>query len=198
MSLFNVVGGFLAQKGFADRASRARSRYLDKAGDTIEGAREGFEPYRQYGRESLERMNRLFADPSYLESLPGYQFTLQQGLKGTTAQRSRSSIFSGETLKALTEYAGGLAQQTYGDEWKRIQAGIETGMGAEKGYMDASTTLAEIQAAQGEAKARRFDQYAAAFAGEQSFGRQIFGQWSGAFASATASSVGGMGGMGGG
>lgn len=177
----------------AKQAMQARLAGLQEAQAGIKEAQGRWSGYQQYGQESLGRMNRLFQDPSYIEQLPGYQFTLSQGLKGTTAARSRTSIFSGETLKALTEYAAGLASQQYGEEWKRIQSGIETGFGAEQQYSNLATTSAEISAGMGEARARRADQEAAWAAGQESFGRQIFGQWSGAFASATAGKASGGG-----
>lgn len=190
----NIAGGFLTQKKYAKNASEDRVQGLQNAEGRIREAQAGLKEYRDYGKESIERQNRLFSDPSYLENTGGYKFTLEQGLKGTTAARSRTSIFSGETLKALTEYAAGLAQQTYSQEWDRFQNGINTGLAAEKQYGDLSTTSAEIQAGIGEARAREHDQNAANLAGEIGFGRQIFGQWSSAFASSTASSVGGGGG----
>lgn len=178
------------QNEYAKQASAARIAGLGKARKEIKAAAVGFEPYSQYGTESLERMNRLFQDPSYLESLPGYKFAMEQGLKGTTAMRSKTSIFSGETLKALTEFSAGLASQTYNQEWQKLQAGIGTGFGAEQQQAQLATTGAEIQAGIGEAAARQYDQAAASLAAETSFGKQVFGQWSGAFASASASSVG--------
>lgn len=190
----NIAGGFLTQKKYAKNSRDDRVQGLDAAKGRLEEARGSLKEYRDYGKQSIDRQNRLFNDPSYLENTGGYKFTLDQGLKGTTAARSRTSIFSGETLKALTEYAAGLAQQTYSQEWDRFQQGINTGMAAEKQYGDLTTTSAEIEAGIGEARARYHDQNAANLAGEIGFGRQIFGQWSSAFASSTASSVGGGGG----
>lgn len=161
----------------ANEAERARLAGLGKAKAELQ-------PYIDYGKTSMERQNRLFTDPSYLQETGGYKFVQEQGLKGTTAARSNTSIFSGETLKALTEYSAGLASQEYSKEWDRFQKGIDVGM-------SASTTGAEIEAGMGEASARRADQMAAWYAGQESFGRQIAGQWSGAFASSTAGSVGG-------
>ena len=175
-------------------AEEARTAGLREAEGKITEAQGGLKGYRDYGNQSLQRQERLFNDPSYLENTGGYKFAMDQGLKGTTAARSRSSIFSGETLKALTEYASGLASQTYKDEWQRLQTGIQTGMQAEKQYEDLATTSAEISAGVGEAKARRADQMAAWYAGQEGFGRQIAGQWSGAFAGMTTSSMGGGGG----
>ena len=101
---------------------------------------------------------------------------MDQGLKGTTAARSNTSIFSGETLKALTEYAAGLASQEYGKEWDRFQKGIDTGA-------QASGMIAEIEAGKGEASARASDQMAAYWAGHEGTSRQFNSAWNSALAS---------------
>ena len=157
------------QKKYAGRAAEYRVQGLEKA-------RKQLVPYQKYGTESLERQNRLFSDPSYLEETGGYKFAMEQGLKGTTAARSRTSIFSGETLKALTEYASGLAQQTYSAEWDRFQKGIDTGA-------QASSTVAEIEAGKGEARARGEDQMAAYWAGHEGTSRQFNSAWNSGLAS---------------
>ena len=164
----------------AAAAASARMQGLDRA-------KAAMQPYQAYGATAMERQNRLFTDPSYLQETGGYKFVLEQGLKGTTAARSNTSIFSGETLKALTEYSAGLASQEYSKEWDRFQKGIDVGM-------QASGTIAEIEAGKGEAEARAFDQMAAWYAGQESFGRQIAGQWSGAFAGASSGAATGGGG----
>ena len=171
------------QKKYANRAAEERTQGLNAAKATIGEAQGGLKEYRDYGKQSLQRQERLFNDPSYLESTGGYKFAMDQGLKGTTAARSRSSIFSGETLKALTEYASGLASQTYDSEWKRLQAGVETGMGAEKMYGDLATTSAEIEAGTGEARARATDQMASYWAGHEGTSRQFNSAWNSALAS---------------
>ena len=171
------------QKKYSNRAAEHRVAGLDKAAEQISGAQAGLQGYRDYGNKSLERQERLFNDPSYLEQTGGYKFALDQGLKGTTAARSRSSIFSGETLKALTEYASGLASQTYDAEWKRLQTGIETGMNAEKQYGDLATTGAEIQAGVGEARARQSETMAAYWSGFENTSRAFNKSWNDGLAS---------------
>lgn len=176
--------------GFNKRASTSaeasRISGLNAARTDVEKGIAGYQGYIDYGNQSLERMNRLFTNPSYIEQTPGYQFSLEQGLKGTTALRSKTSIFSGQTLKALTDYASGLASKTFNDTWNQLQTGINTGMTAQQGVMTGQTTLAEIAAGKGEAAARQKDQMSAWYAGQEGFGRQIAGQWSGAFAGAIA------------
>lgn len=170
----------------APRYERAQERAAANAESSrlagLNAAKEQMRPYQEYGAKGMERQERLFNDPSYLQETGGYKFVQEQGLKGTTASRSNTSIFSGETLKALTEYSAGLASQEYGKEWDRFQKQIDVGAGA-------TSTVAEIEAGMGEASARRWDQRAAQVAGREGFHRQISGQWSGAFASASASSA---------
>ena len=172
----------LAAGRYKKMNERAATGAMGQRQEGLTNAKKELQPYVDYGKQGMERQNRLFNDPSYLEQTGGYKFAMDQGLKATTAARSNTSIFSGETMKALTDYAAGLASQTYDAEWNRFQKQIDIGAGA-------SQSAAEIEAAKGEAGARMFDQRAAWVAGEQGFHQQISGQWSSAFASASASSA---------
>lgn len=59
-------------------------------------------------------------DPSQLENTPGYEFTLQQGLKALNNQNSAQGLgLSGAQQKGLLGFATGLANQTYGDQYNR-------------------------------------------------------------------------------
>lgn len=55
-----------------------------------------------------------------LANTPGYQFALQQGLKaGQNSAAARGLGLSGAQLKGAQQYATGLADQTYGDQYQR-------------------------------------------------------------------------------
>lgn len=57
-----------------------------------------------------------------LESTPGYQFTRDQGLKAVTnSNTARGLGTSGNALKEAASYATGLAQNTYGEQYKIYQ-----------------------------------------------------------------------------
>ena len=57
-----------------------------------------------------------------LEQTPGYQFTLAQGLKGVQSQASARGLgVSGAALKGAAQYATGLANQTYKDQFQIAQ-----------------------------------------------------------------------------
>lgn len=69
-------------------------------------------------------------DPSQLENTPGYQFTLQQGLKSLNNQNSAQGLgLSGAQQKGLLQYATGLANQTYGDQYNRALQQFTTNYG---------------------------------------------------------------------
>jgi hypothetical protein len=61
-----------------------------------------------------------------LEQTPGYQFTLAQGLKSTqSAAAARGLGVSGASLKGAAEYATGLADKTYLDQFNVRQKNFE-------------------------------------------------------------------------
>lgn len=69
-------------------------------------------------------------DASQLENTPGYQFTLQQGLKSLNNQNSAQGLgLSGAQQKGLLQYATGLANQTYGDQYNRALQQFTTNYG---------------------------------------------------------------------
>jgi hypothetical protein len=52
---------------------------------------------------------------------PGYQFALKQGLNSAqTSAAANGSLFSGGTLKALNDFASGMADQNFGDWFNRV------------------------------------------------------------------------------
>ncbi|MFC4275570.1 hypothetical protein [Achromobacter aloeverae] len=69
-------------------------------------------------------------DASDLENTPGYQFTLQQGLKSLNNQNSAMGLgLSGAQQKGLLSYATGLADNTYGQQYNRALQAYNTNYG---------------------------------------------------------------------
>lgn len=68
-----------------------------------------------YGQGSGGGGNGGLGDPlSTLQNTPGYQFALQQGLRGVqSSAAAKGTLLTGGTLKALQGYGTGLADQTY-------------------------------------------------------------------------------------
>lgn len=73
-------------------------------------------------------LNQTFAfDASNLAGTPGYQFTLNQGLKSTqNALASQGLGLSGAQAKGLSNYATGLAQNTYNDQYNNALSTFNT------------------------------------------------------------------------
>ena len=64
-----------------------------------------------------------------LDQTPGYQFTLNQGLKGVTNQFSAAGLTgSGAQGKGLADYATGLASNTYNQQVANAQSNFNTGL----------------------------------------------------------------------
>lgn len=62
---------------------------------------------------------------------PGYQFAMDQGIQAIDrSAAARGSMASGQTLKALTEFGQGMANQQYGDWYNRTAGLADTGANA--------------------------------------------------------------------
>ena len=121
-----------AQKKAAQQAIAVQQQqYAQTRGDLA--------PYREGGAADFAKYNDLLgtgsggrgAIQSTLESLPGYQFTLGQGLKSTqNAAAARGLGVSGAALKGAASYATGLANGTYGTYANQLLAGGQLGESA--------------------------------------------------------------------
>ncbi len=83
--------------------------------------REDTAPARAYGNQALgmyaSQVNRPF------QQSPGYQFAMDQGTRAVMAnQAARGLVNSGSTLRALTQFGQGLANQDYGNYMNRQAA----------------------------------------------------------------------------
>ncbi len=81
---------------------------------------------------------------STLESLPGYQFTLGQGLKSVqNSAAARGLGTSGAALKGAANYATGLADSTYGNQVTRIGNSADMGLRAASSLAGVGTTAGQ-------------------------------------------------------
>lgn len=95
---------------------------------------------------------------STLESLPGYQFTLGQGLKSVqNSYAARGLGTSGAALKGASQYATGLAQSNYNNYFNQLLAGANLGAGAAESVLgnavNAGANVANAQIGYGNAAA---------------------------------------------
>jgi hypothetical protein len=108
-------------------ASYLGGKEKSKSADHAAQAADPFASQRGYYQD---RLRSLYEDPGRITDTPGYQFTLQQGLQGTERAASAQGLMgSGNLLASLTEYAAGLASQTWGQEIDRLStlSGATTG-----------------------------------------------------------------------
>lgn len=148
-----VVGG-VASNMAAGKQADAAGRSADMSAEAAAQMRGDLAPYNQLGQQAI---NPLWAamgynvdangnaavnpnsvlqqqfqfDPSKLDQTPGYQFALQQGLKGTNnALASQGLGLSGAQAKGLSTFATGLADQTYGNQYNRALSTYNTNFSA--------------------------------------------------------------------
>jgi hypothetical protein len=79
-------------------------------------------------------------NPSDLQNTPGYQFTMQQGLRGVQNQMSSQGLgLSGAQIKGAETYATGLADNTYNQQYNNALSTYNTN------YQTASNNVNRLQ-----------------------------------------------------
>lgn len=111
------------QKAAQQASQQQMAMYNTTRGDLM--------PYQTFGQQG---MNQLSAMSGYLntpfsmtqqqlEQTPGYQFNLSQGLKAVNNEMgARGLLNSGAVMKGAANYATGLADSTYMDQFNMDQA----------------------------------------------------------------------------
>ena len=132
-----VVGGVAsgalgasASKSAANTQAQAANYAADLQNQQFGQIRDSLKPYMDLGSGQIPnlmallqsgQLNRPFQfDPTMaqLEQTPGYQFTLQQGLKGVdNAAAAKGLGLSGAQMKGISDYTTGLASQTYQQQY---------------------------------------------------------------------------------
>jgi hypothetical protein len=105
-----------------------------------------YQPYGEYGQESLNRL-RAFeeaaaqGDYTALTASPEYQFALQQGQSDIARNlAARGGLFGGQAQKQFIDYGQGLASNQMQNYLNRLQGGVDTGMRGVAGQSNALGT----------------------------------------------------------
>lgn len=99
---------------FVDMGLVSGNRLMSAMGLVPGGTNELNAPVPTFNPMQYETFNPTMAQ---LEATPGYQFALDQGLKGVTNQFSAQGLIgSGAQGKGLAQYAQGLASQTFNQQ----------------------------------------------------------------------------------
>jgi hypothetical protein len=96
-------------------------------------------PYMQAGQDALSQYQQMLASgqlsPQFsfnptmaqLEQTPGYQFALQQGLKGVQNSAAAKGLgYSGAQIKGAEQFGTGLASQTYQQQYQNALQNFNT------------------------------------------------------------------------
>lgn len=130
-----VIGGNAA-KSAANTQAQAADSAAQLQQQQYDQTRSDLEPYRDLGTQYIPQLQTALANPllnstfSYgsftaptaaeAAATPGYQFTLDNGLKATQNSASARGLgSSGAALKGASTYATGLADSTYNDTYNR-------------------------------------------------------------------------------
>lgn len=121
-----------AQKNAATQQAQSAAAQIAEEQRQYDQTREDYAPYRETGYKALDTLSSLYGvnpdgstiDPTAaLKATPGYQFTLDQGLKAIDrGNAARGVLNSGGADKARLRYAEGIASSTYDSYANRLAA----------------------------------------------------------------------------
>lgn len=149
-SIFGANKAAKAQQSAAEQNLEMQRAALALQRQMYEQGRSDLAPYRGAGEAALNPLLGLAGtrgDPAavqaQLEQLPGYQFALGQGLRaaqqGATA---RGLGLSGAAMKGASQFATGLADQTYGNQFNRLLGLTQLGQSAAAGTAQMGQNMA--------------------------------------------------------
>ena len=150
-----TIGGSLLQSGAAGKAAGQAQHNLEMVVPQLQQnyntAVGGFQPYQAGGAASTADMQDLLglngqdaanAAMAKFQSSPGYQFQMQQGLRGVDAGAAAQGMLrSGATLKAEDTFAQGLANTDFGQYYNRLSGLAGQGLTAAGGIATAGNNL---------------------------------------------------------
>jgi len=138
----SLLGGAIAGKS-ASKADKAYQKAMEdvirQAGITTGQQGALFQPYGQYGQESLNRL-RAFeeaaarGDYSAITEMPEYKFALQQGQSDLARKfAAQGNLLGGQAQKQFMDYNQALAGNQMQNYLRRLYGGVETGMSGASG-----------------------------------------------------------------
>jgi hypothetical protein len=146
-----TTAGSLLGSAMSSKAASGANRKIQKGMDDIirqAGVTTGqqgalYQPYGQFGQESLNRLKAFEeaaaqGDYTALTASPEYQFALQQGQSDLARNlAARGGLFGGQAQKQFIDYGQGLASNQMQNYLNRLQGGVDTGMRGAAGQSNA-------------------------------------------------------------
>ncbi|MBW5285940.1 hypothetical protein [Burkholderia gladioli] len=130
----SAIGGIVGADASSDAAQTqadAANRAADLQWQQYQQTRSDLQPYRDLGTSYIPQLQTALTNPlltatftaptaAEAAATPGYQFTLDQGLKAARNSASARGLgSSGAAIKGAESFASGLADATYGDTFNR-------------------------------------------------------------------------------
>lgn len=127
----SAVIGSNAAKSAADTQANAEESAAQLQQQQYDQERSDLQPYRDLGTSAIPQLQTALSNPlltatftapteAEAAATPGYQFTLDQGLKAQQNSASARGLgSSGAAIKGAESYATGLADSTYNDVYNR-------------------------------------------------------------------------------
>lgn len=149
-----LVGGIASGVIGANAAGSAANSQAQSAQNSLQLQQSMFnkvqgnlQPYMDFGSGQLTQLNALLGkggDPAQmqrtLQGMPGYQFTLGQGLKSVqNSAAARGLGSSGAALKGAATYATGLANSQYNSYFNQLLGSASLGENAAAGFGNNAT-----------------------------------------------------------
>jgi hypothetical protein len=139
-----TLGAASMQSGAVGGASKQAQRNLELTLPFMQqqynASQQGYQPYVNAGVPALNAETSLLglngqdaadAAMANFQASPGYQWALQQGLRGVdAAAAAKGMVRSGATLKAEQTYGEGLANQDFANYYNRLSGLATTGQNA--------------------------------------------------------------------
>ena len=158
----SVAGGAIAARGARDAANTQASSgdaAIDEQRRQYDLTRADQQPWIQAGTGALDRLTTASTgDNSNFFASPDYEFRRTEGERGLeNSAAARGGAFSGNALRALSDYNSNLASGEYGNWWNR-QAGL-AGIGQSAvnqvgaAGQASANNIGQLQMAQGDARA---------------------------------------------
>ena len=142
-SLLGSAMSSKAASGANKKISKAMDDIIRQAGVTTGQQGALYQPYGQFGQESLNRLKAFEeaaaqGDYTALTASPEYQFALQQGQSDLARNlAARGGLFGGQAQKQFIDYGQGLASNQMQNYLNRLQGGVDTGMRGAAGQSNA-------------------------------------------------------------
>lgn len=131
-----LVGGLFGGSG-ASKAAKAQAAAAGQSAQVqwnmFQEQKEMMAPWLEVGEKGLNKLSALLldGDMSQFQQSPGYQFAMEQGTQAVTGSQAAGGMLqSGNTMKELTQFGQGLANQEFNNYINQLSGVAGTGQAA--------------------------------------------------------------------